>query len=145
MMAGSKLLPQGGYLQFLSANTNIVAAFITNDFQQPFDFLSLDVVGLNMTATNYARISSSAGGVFDLFGTSAGTTLSFAGPSWENLSYLLIEFRAPLFRPSPILDRLAMDLDNIVLRPAIIPEPTGFGLVVGVCVGVIGCGRRFRR
>jgi len=85
VMAGSKLSPQGGYLQFLSANTNIVTALITNDVLRPFNLQSLDVIGLNMDATNYARISSSAGGTYDLFGTPAGDTLSFTGSQWENL------------------------------------------------------------
>lgn len=139
VIVGNKLSPYGGYLQFLSENTNPVVALITNDAQRAFDLLSLDVILLRMYPTNLARISSSAGGTYDLFGASDESTLLFSGPQWESLSYLRIEFQSPLFGATTLLERLGMGLDNIVLRPVVVPEPTGLGLIALLGLGLAHC------
>lgn len=135
-------------LSFSGGNRTMTAAIITNDAALPFDLLSLEVVKLSMLTSpnpavnNYARIISSAGGSFDLLGTPDGTTLSFSGGEWENLSYLKIEYlsygvygfsdqRNPARHSSELL------LDNLVLQPIAVPEPSALGLFALVGSGVL--------
>lgn len=125
-----------GVLLF-SGGTKVVAnALITNDSASHFDLLSFDVVGLDLAhhgPTNFARITSSAGGVFDLFGTTPRSTLSFSGSQWEGLSDLKIEFLYEGDGTPPYVFPV-LSLDNFVLHTVAVPEPS-----VCALVGSAGC------
>lgn len=131
-------------LQFNGASDFVARGVITNDANVTFDLLSLDVSLSSSSGLNLARISTSAGGVYDLPATPGQGTLQFSGVGWENLSFVLIEFQTTYSPISyPTIPRPSLFLDNIVLLPAAVPEPAGLGL------GVLGClvamGRNTRR
>jgi hypothetical protein len=129
--------PYDGALSFLSG-VKPASVIITNDSARLFDFLSVDVDMLDfipLAATNYAWIISSAGGLYDLSNTLVGTTLSFGGHQWENLSYLIIEFQSSGGNAPPGLGN-GLQLDNFLLRPAVVPEPSGLLVLSVVFLGV---------
>lgn len=117
--------PSAGLLQFragseYSFRSDSVSAILTNNLQQSFNLLSLDFYSYSsgfMAATNYARVYSSAGGSFDLLGTSNQTTLTFDGSAWRNLSYVKVDFIMQGAISSQLL------LDNFVVQVNAVPEP----------------------
>lgn len=114
---------------------------ITNAASLAFDLLSVDVVVLGLGAnspTDYASITSSAGGVFDLLGIPAGTTVLFAGDSqWQSLTFLRIEFLTETFPAD------GLQLDNFVLQASGVPEPSVLA-ISGLILFTLFLARRFR-
>lgn len=132
-------------LQFNGASDYVARAMITNDANVTFDLLSLDVSLTSASGLNLARISTSAGGIYNLPATPGQGTLHFSGTGWEDVSFVLIEFQTTYWPTYPTLPRPSWFLDNIVLRPAEVPEPAGLGLGVLVCLGAMGRNSRRRR
>ncbi len=123
---GRGLPPYPGTLYLTSRGLVVSSVTITNDSFLTFDLLSLDLLSIGTgidSTTNFARVTSSAGGAHDLFGTTPGTTLSFSGVQWENLSFVNVEFLS-----SDVFSAGGVELDNFVLQPNSVPEPSSFWL-----------------
>ncbi|NOS70315.1 MAG: hypothetical protein HOP33_10335 [Verrucomicrobia bacterium] len=124
--------PYSGTLFLTSNGSTASSVLVTNDSLSTFDFRSLDIVGIvagTGSATNLARITSSAGGTYDLFGTPNGTTLSFSDVQWEGLSFVKVEFLSSASHfPGSV------ELDNFVVQPNAVPEPSYYWFVAfGLC------------
>jgi len=133
--------PYPGFLQLHGTTSRVGYIFITNDASLLFDLLSVDVltVGLGTGAsTNYASIISSAGGSLSLLGTPNGTTIHFGEDgNWRGVSFIRIECLTDTF-PSD-----GLQLDNFVLQPAAVPEPSLLGFLV--LAGSVVLSTRIRR
>jgi hypothetical protein len=121
-------LPPSGLLQFQSGGSGypLVTAFLTNNFHQPFDLLSLDFHSFTggLFTTNFARVYSSAGGSFDLLDTPNETTLTFNGAAWRNLSFVAVDFYSEGALSSQLL------LDNFVVQVNAVPEPSSLHIAL---------------
>ena len=125
---------------FFPANGLVLSSIIlTNDAAAPFDLLSVKLIGLSAgggATTNFARILSSKGGSYDLWGTPNGTTLSFSGNQWQNLSFVKVAFLCNNVGLPPA----GLEVDNFVVQTSLVPEPSSF------LIGLIAAGIwRFRR
>jgi hypothetical protein len=128
---GALLLTSGGSLPAT------VTVNISNDAAAPFDLLGFNVLGSPPPlpgVTNYAVVTSSAGGTLTFSLPLNDTTMTFSGDQWHDLSYVRFQFRASGF---PGLQRLL--LDNIVLQPHLVPEPST------ALFGTVGVGMLVRR
>jgi len=136
--------PPAGLLQFRAGGgvnpVPLVSAILTNDLQLSFNLLSVDFYSFtsSLSATDYARVYSSAGGSFDLLGTPSQTTLTFGGSAWENLSYVKVDlFSQGGFSSSQML------LDNFSVQVNAVPEPSSLYIVLLLIAGRLWKNSRF--